>query len=117
MKHAPISDHCPIILVNCLVQSTLPRPISDHCRILLDVGGIRTGPRPFRFEIMWLRVEGFKDLLKQWWHGLNFFGSFSFILAEKLKALKGILKSWNKEVFGRVERRIVKLYAECAFGT
>ena len=52
---------------------------------------------------MWLRVEGFKDLLKQWWQGLKFSGSFIFILAEKLKALKGILKSWNKEVFGRVE--------------
>ena len=29
--------------------------------------------------------------------------SFSYILAAKLKALKGILKSWNMEVFGRVE--------------
>ena len=27
---------------------------------------------------------------------------FSFILAEKLKALKAILKSWNKDVFGKV---------------
>ena len=29
--------------------------------------------------------------------------SFSYIMAAKLKALKGILKSWNKEVFGKVE--------------
>ena len=32
-----------------------------------------------------------------------FHGSFSFILAAKLKTLKGILKVWNREVFSRVE--------------
>ena len=41
-------------------------------------------------------------MLGGWWQGLKFSGSFSFILAEKLKALKVILKSWNKEVFGKV---------------
>ena len=45
----------------------------------------------------------FKDLLKDWWQWLNFRGSSSFSLATKLKALKGILKTWNKEVFGKVE--------------
>ena len=34
---------------------------------------------------------------------MKFHGSFSYILAAKLKALKSILKSWNMEVFGRVE--------------
>ena len=34
---------------------------------------------------------------------MKFHGSYSFILATKLKALKGILKTWNKEVFGKVE--------------
>ena len=61
------------------------------------------GPIPFRFENMWLKVEGFKDMMRLWWQNLNFKGSFSFVLAEKLKALKGILKIWNKDVFGRVE--------------
>ena len=77
--------------------------MSDHCPILLDSEWIRSGPSPFRFEIMWLKFEGFKDLLRNWWQGLHFSGSFSFILASKLKALKGILKVWNKEVFGRVK--------------
>ncbi|RVW51474.1 hypothetical protein CK203_084032 [Vitis vinifera] len=84
------------------VESTLSRPVSDHFPILLDGGGVRRGPVPFRFENMWLQEEGFKDLLGGWWQGLRFSGSFSFILAEKLKALKVILKSWNKEVFGKV---------------
>ena len=41
-------------------------------------------------------------MLGGWWQGLRFSGSFSFILAEKLNALKVILKSWNKDVFGTV---------------
>ena len=52
---------------------------------------------------MWLKEEGFKDLLKDWRQGFNFRGSSSFISTAKLKALKGILKIWNKEVFGKVE--------------
>ena len=86
-----------------VIQRTLPRPVSDHCPVLLDSNGISSGPSPFRFENMWLKVEEFKDLLRGWWQNLQFTGSFSFVLASKLKALKGILKVWNKEVFGRVE--------------
>ena len=71
--------------------------------MLLDSDGIKSGPSPFRFENMWLKFEGFKDLLRGWWQSLQFSGSYSFVLASKLKALKGILKVWNKEVFGRVE--------------
>ena len=86
-----------------VVQKCLPRPISYHFPILLDSDGVRTGPSPFRFELMWLKFRGFKELLKGLWQNLKFHGSFSYILAAKLKALKGILKSWNMEVFGRVE--------------
>ncbi|RVW66489.1 hypothetical protein CK203_066071 [Vitis vinifera] len=32
-------------------------------------------PLPFRFENMWLKMEGFKDLLKSWWEEDNFSGS------------------------------------------
>ncbi|RVW42036.1 hypothetical protein CK203_093309 [Vitis vinifera] len=76
-----------------------------QCRITFPSYWIGEGERghvPFRFENMWLKEEGFKDLLKGWWQGLSFSGSFSFILAEKLKALKAILKTWNKDVFGKV---------------
>ena len=77
--------------------------MSTHFPILLDGGGLRRGPSLFRFENMWLKVEGFKDLLKSWWEGDSFSGSSSFILAEKLKVLKSKLKEWNRDIFGRVE--------------
>ena len=54
---------------------------------------------------MWLKYEGFNEILKDWWQSLVFHGSFNFILAAKLKALKGILKVWNIEVFSRVESK------------
>ena len=86
-----------------VVQRNLPRPISDHFPLLLDSDEVRSGPSPFRFELMWLKFRGFRELLKGWWQNLKFHGSFSYILAAKLKALKGLLKSWNMEVFGKVE--------------
>ena len=85
------------------IQSTLLRLVSDHCPVLSDSEGINSGLMPFRFEIMWLKFDGFKDLLRGRWQSLHFSGSFSFVLASKVKALKGILRVWNKEVFGRVK--------------
>ena len=85
-----------------LEQSTVSRLVSDHFPILLDGGGVRSGLVSFCFENMWLKEEGFKELLKSWWQSFNFSSSFNFILAEKLKALKSNLKTWNKEVFGKV---------------
>ena len=66
--------------------------MSHQFPILLNPEGLRRGPSTFRFENMWLKVEGFKNLMKSWWEGDNFSGSSSFILVEKLKVLKFKLK-------------------------
>ncbi|RVW93092.1 Transposon TX1 uncharacterized 149 kDa protein [Vitis vinifera] len=83
------------------IQGVLARPVSDHSPIILDGGGMRKGPTPFRFENMWLKEEGFKEVLRKWWEGIQVSGTASYILSEKLKALKQILKKWNTEVFGQ----------------
>ena len=49
---------------------------------------------------MWLKAKDFVDRVKQWWDGYCFASSPSFILAQKLKALKASLKKWNREEFG-----------------
>ena len=85
-----------------MVQCTLPRPMFNHFPILLDGEGVRQGPVHFCLKSVWLKEEGFKELLKSWWQGFNFNGSCSLILAAKLKALKTNLKIWNNDVFGKV---------------
>ena len=37
--------------------------------------------------------------------GIQVSGSTGFILTEKLKALKPILRSWDKEVFGQIDSK------------
>ena len=97
---------------NGLFQSILSRPVSDHTPILLDGGEIRKGKIPFRFENMWLKVEDFKDLIRNWWEGYIVQGSFCHILAVKLKALKQDLKTWNKKVLGNVTTKELEALAQ-----
>ncbi|RVW80244.1 hypothetical protein CK203_044823 [Vitis vinifera] len=61
---------------NEVVQSRLPRPTLDHFSIFL-IGGLRRGPSPFRFENMWLKADGFTDLLRGWWQGVEMRGRAS----------------------------------------
>ncbi|RVW22653.1 Transposon TX1 uncharacterized 149 kDa protein [Vitis vinifera] len=84
-------------------QRRLPKPISDHFPVLLEGGSWRRGPAPFRFENMWFKVEGFKDLIRNWWQGTGVRGSANFRLSEKLKEVKQKLKVWNREQFGNLE--------------
>ena len=68
------------------MQNILPRHTSDHSPILLEGGTQLNGPSPFRFENMWLKVEGFKELIRDWWQSFEFRGTCSYVLMEKTKA-------------------------------
>jgi hypothetical protein len=62
----------------------------------------REGKRHFKFENMWLKSDGF---VQRWWESYDFQGLPSYVLANKLKALKADLKKWNAEVFSDVGKR------------
>jgi hypothetical protein len=88
---------------------------SNHFPILLVCSGILRGKRPFKFENMWLQEDGFVERVRLWWESYSFQGSPSFVLAQKLKALKVDLKSWNEQVFGNVESlKLARLEELCA---
>ena len=57
---------------------------------------MRKSKTPFRFENTWLRMEEFKELVKNWCVGYNVRGSYSHNLEFKLKALKWDLKLWSR---------------------
>ena len=69
-----------------VLQSMLLKPTSDHFPVLLEGGGssIR-GPLLFKFENIWFKVEGFKNLINDWWQSLIGERDGSYVLMEKLK--------------------------------
>ncbi|KAF5449703.1 hypothetical protein F2P56_030120 [Juglans regia] len=76
-----------------------------------DGGGILGGSWLFKFENMWLKKEGFVDLVRQWWNSYLFEGNPSNVLARKLKVLKD-LKTWNEHVFDDVTLQKKSLFQE-----
>ena len=66
----------------------------------------------FKFENMWLKVEGFTNMVDIWWRGYQFEGSSSYVMARKLKALKEDLKQWNRDVFEDVNLKKKALLCE-----
>ncbi|XP_026443851.1 uncharacterized protein LOC113344006 [Papaver somniferum] len=67
-----------------VMQQALPRPCSDHNPIDLFCDGVKTGPGPFRC-------------------------SASFSICKKLQLLKQILRTWSKQEYGDLERRMEEL--------
>ena len=83
-------------------QKRMVRWNSNHFPVLLDCGSVQRRRRPFRFENMWLKEEGFAELVRGWWELYSISGTPSFVFASKLKALKADLKHWNVNQFGHV---------------
>jgi uncharacterized protein YutD len=52
-----------------------------------------------------LKIDGFVEKVRHWWNSYCFQGCPSFVLAQKLKALKADLKKWNDLEFGNVDKR------------
>ncbi len=85
-----------------IFQKRLVRSCSNHFPIILECDNVKWGRRPFRFENMWLKADGFVNKVKEWWASYHFTGTPSYILAHKLKVLKHDLKRWNEVEFGNI---------------
>ena len=54
-------------LGNSLLEN-LTRTASDHSPLIFQwEDGLKGGPKPFRYEIMWQSHLEFKDRIQEWW--------------------------------------------------
>lgn len=63
----------------------------------------------FGFQNMWISHENFLKVVEQSWKEEMVVVNRLQILAGKLKRLKVVLRTWNKEVFRRVDEHIQEL--------
>ncbi|WMV51646.1 hypothetical protein MTR67_045031 [Solanum verrucosum] len=68
----------------------------------------------FKFENWWLNVEGFNDLVQNWWNGFVVEGCPDFKFSMKLKMLKHKLKEWSRVTFGELNNKKNILLSELA---
>ncbi|XP_057779903.1 uncharacterized protein LOC130998504 [Salvia miltiorrhiza] len=90
----------------------LQRSISDHCPIILTTRSEDWGPIPFRFLNAWVNHSEFEEMVKQVWTVNNVGGWSFFVVKEKLKKLKEVLKVWNRTSFGEIDNKIQELQKE-----
>ncbi|XP_042477770.1 uncharacterized protein LOC122059150 [Macadamia integrifolia] len=89
------------------IQKVLICVASDHAPLMAcSVSSIKPKNCPFRLNSFWMDHHQFLDLIKEVWHN-NFSGSSPFILAQKLKALKLVIKSWSREAFPNLDQEVI----------
>jgi hypothetical protein len=95
-------DFCNISSV-----STLTKHKSDHYPLLLDFQ-VTTIPfaSNFKFMRMWSLHPDCRNVISDSWN-IVVVGCPMHILSQKLKNLKGILRSWNKTSFGNVNEVVL----------
>ena len=64
--------------------------------------------KPFRFEAMWLKDSGCKEIVTKAWD-CNVVGTPMYVATKKLKKCKKRLKEWDRDHFGSVKNNIKKL--------
>ena len=55
-----------------ICQRRLQRLLSDHFPILVEGGNFQRDSKPFRFENMSLKADGFADKVRSWWEVYTF---------------------------------------------
>ncbi|XP_042065465.1 uncharacterized protein LOC121808976 [Salvia splendens] len=93
----------------------LPRVSSDHGPVLVRCRTPRTHTegRPFCFQNMWVRHDGFADLVRGDWSQPTGAGGL-LNLQIKLGRAKKTLKEWNKAVFGNIHDNLREMEEKIA---
>ncbi|XP_058756586.1 uncharacterized protein LOC131629805 [Vicia villosa] len=84
------------------------RDVSDHAPIWLKNNRKDWGPKPFKFNNLWLKHEEFDNFVKEEWNQIVVKGRGDYFLVEKLKILKSRISWWNKTIYGWIDLKIDK---------
>lgn len=95
-------------------QQIIPRVLSNHTPVMLQWGDWEQKRSNFKFENWWLKVDGFKDLIHNWWNDFLLEGCPDYKFSVKLKMLRQKLKEWRKTVCGELNNRKNSLFEELA---
>lgn len=85
---------------------TLPIQRSDHSPLVVDLyWSDKPGHRPKRFEEIWLRAEGVRQIINRVWN-LSFSGSNGYQLVQKQNVLMRHLRNWKDFSYHSLTRRM-----------
>jgi hypothetical protein len=90
------------------------RGVSDHSLSLVAVSSyVSYGPKPFKFFNYWADHSQFLEWIGDAWKiEVDEYSMFQFYA--KLKAVRGLLKTKNKEVYGGLGQRVVQARQDLA---
>ena len=80
---------------------------SDHCLLNLSLrhrASRKGGRKRFMFEAMWTREERCRKVIEDAWDPLNC--NPDVLVQYRLKCCQESLQSWNKRVFGNVNKTL-----------
>jgi hypothetical protein len=83
---------------------------SDHKPVIVEMEedstwrGRRQGPRPFRFEAMWLAEENCSEVVRNAWE--REVKARGGEVADAIKGVAADLLGWNKNSFGKLEKEL-----------
>ncbi|XP_038704713.1 uncharacterized protein LOC120000656 [Tripterygium wilfordii] len=90
----------------------LPRGLSDHSPLLIETEKINWGPKPFRVLDCWWQHPWFLTTVQVFWQEIKSHSPNDLQLFKKFQLLKKLLRIWNTEVFGNVEKKVAVLESE-----
>jgi exonuclease III len=80
--------------------------LSDHCPILMSTSVQLFTMRRFRFERVWLRMDGFLDVVRELWESVPAHGDALQRLNCKLRGLARGLQSWSQRKVGSIRDQL-----------
>jgi hypothetical protein len=81
----------------------LNRDVSDHCPLMFRSKSQNLGAKPFRVQNSWLREKNFSEMVDKKCKKCEVLGWGAFVLKEKMKNLKGDIKTWVEENVGDLD--------------